>query len=168
VQKRAKARKRRRDRERQHKKREWKKMANDLDVREESLFAALDNGWTPVSALVTKLAGGRAWNAPDGRRISGPSLRVIVRRSLDRLVASGMIESKTEPGHNGFPTRSVRRRDLEATRFVPANTRTVTVAPQSNARNPREPGTSAPSEKVASKSKKKSPRYLRGERHILH
>jgi hypothetical protein len=167
VQERAKERRRGRNRERQRKKREQAKMANDLDVREESLLAALGNNWTPVSALVTKVAGGRAWRCPDGLSVSKPSLRRVVNRSLGRLVASGLIESRTEPGRTGFPTRFVRLRDLGATRFVTGDTGTGTVTPKSNARNARQMGTSTPSEKVAPKSEKKSPPILKREgRHI--
>jgi DNA-binding XRE family transcriptional regulator len=163
VQARAKERRRGRDRVRKHKKREQEKMANDLDVREESLIAVLGNAWTPVLALVTKLAGGRAWRGPDGRPVSKPSLRIVVHRSLDRLVASGLIESKTEPGHNGWPTRFVRLRDLEGTRFVTGNHGNGNSRPQVNARNARQMGTSAPSEKVPPRSEKKSPRILKRE-----
>ena len=116
VQERAKERRRGRDRVRKHRKREWIKMARDLDVREEALFVAIGTKWMPVSELAAKVAGGRAWNGPDGRPITKPSLRRIVGRSLDRLVASGLIESKTKPGRNGFPTRFIRRRGAQETR----------------------------------------------------
>jgi hypothetical protein len=116
VQQRAKERRRGRDRVRKHRKREWMKMAKDLDVREEALFVAIGTKWMPVSELVAKVAGGRAWNAPDGWPITEPSLRRIVGRSLDRLVASGLIESKTQPGRRGLPTRFIRRRGTQETR----------------------------------------------------
>ena len=60
------------DRERNRKRREIAKMAKDLDVREEALFMAIGTKWMPVSELAAKVAGGRAWNAPDGGPISGP------------------------------------------------------------------------------------------------
>jgi hypothetical protein len=157
VQERVKARRRGRDRERQRKKRERRKMANDLDVREESLFAALDNGWTPVSALVTKLAGGRAWRGPDGRPITEPSLRRIVGRSLDRLFARGLIESQKRLGQNGLPMRLVRLRDLEATLFVTGDNGDGDSRAQVNARNPPQQRTSAPPEKSPPGPKKVAP-----------
>jgi hypothetical protein len=116
VQERAKERRRGRDRVRKHRKREWMKMAKDLDVREEALFVAIATKWMPVSELAAKVAGGRAWRCPDGLPVSKPSLRRVVGRSLDRLVASGLIESKTKPGRNGFPTRFIRRRGTQETR----------------------------------------------------
>jgi hypothetical protein len=116
VQARAKQRRRGRDRVRKHRKREWMKMAKDLDVREEALFVAIGTKWTPVSELAAKVAGGRAWNAPDGGPISGPSLVVLVHRSVNKLVASGLIESKTQPHRKGFPTRFIRRRGTQETR----------------------------------------------------
>jgi hypothetical protein len=45
------------------------------------------------------------------------------------------------------------------------NTTTITVHPQGDARNARKHWTSAPSEKVASKSEKESPHLLRERRH---
>jgi hypothetical protein len=116
VQERVRERRRRRDRERNRKRREIAKMAKDLDVREEALFVVITSRWMPVSELTAKMAGGRAWNAPDGVPITGPSLLVLVHRSLDRLVASGLIESKTRPGRKGLPTRFIRLRDTQETR----------------------------------------------------
>jgi hypothetical protein len=142
------------NRERNREQRRRQEMATDLDVREETILAALNTTWTPVSVLATKLAGARAWRAPDGQPISGKSLREIVRRCAGRLVARGLIESRTEVGHNGFPTRFVRRRDLEATDFVAGNNSTATPRRHRRAGNGRRMGTSASSRNVVSKSQK--------------
>jgi hypothetical protein len=112
VQDRVYERKKARDRASQCRKRarnkEALKMAKDLDVREETLFVAVcskGKAWTSAMALTSKIEHARSFHAPDGWPIAGASLRTIVHRNLDRLAEQGLIESKTERGRHGFPTR---------------------------------------------------------------
>jgi hypothetical protein len=113
VQARVLERRRARNRANVRKSREEAKMANnlsaDLDVRNESLWLRTGAEWTDAPCLMRKAAGTRAWRKPNGRPITGAALRVVVHRALDELQAQGLIESKTEPGRNGLPTRLVRR-----------------------------------------------------------
>jgi hypothetical protein len=80
-----------------------KQLARDLDVREESVLVAIGTKWTPVSKVIDMVRGGRAWQA-----LVGSSLKVIMHRVLDKLVAQGLVESKIAVGTNCLPTRFVR------------------------------------------------------------
>jgi hypothetical protein len=165
IQERVKERKRARDRARNGKRREMAKMAKDLDVREEALFVTIGINWMLVSDLVAKVASGRAWCG-----ISEPSLSVLVRRNLDRLVARGLIESQKEPGFKGLPTRSVRKvpvnsgSDLEATHFCPREQREREQSPPDRMRKTRaNRALLRPRKKSLPSPKKESPADLNRE-----
>jgi len=153
VHQRRKARNRKRWRKKQRERYMAEQMSRDLDVREESIFVVLDNKWTPASALMAKVAGGRAWRAQHGPQITGPSLRVLVHKNLDRLLARGLIESKKHPGRNGLSERLVRRRD-------PKSNGNGNARRQTRRATPHQISTFSHSNKLASNKKTPRPRIL--------
>ena len=57
----------------------------DLDVRGEAVFAALDDDWRTIAQLAADLAGHRAFKRPDGRAMQPDSFRRVLRRELEHL-----------------------------------------------------------------------------------
>jgi hypothetical protein len=97
IQERRKERHRAADRERKRKRREALNMAKDLDERQESIWAAAPpGGWASIRELVTRVRGGRAWGT-----LKDNSLRRVVRRTVDRMAAKGLVETRFKTGSNG-------------------------------------------------------------------
>lgn len=67
-------------------------------------------GWVPVSRLVELAKRGRAFRRPDGQVLA--NLRDAVHRTVKRLVADGLVETKTVPGQRGS-VLIVRKVDLK-------------------------------------------------------
>jgi hypothetical protein len=89
---------------------------NDLDRREEDLFAALDHTWRSISDLMRDVGQHGAWRRPDGARPTADGLRQAMHRAANDLVRRGMIEQKIEQGAKAQNVRLVRRVFSAATR----------------------------------------------------
>ena len=81
---------------------------HDLDVRAEALYAALDAKWKSLPALATLIGKADAWRMPDGRLLTGNSLRQAMKRAADKLEPEHA-ESKFVKGRRGQPIRWLRR-----------------------------------------------------------
>jgi hypothetical protein len=141
IQQRRKERNRAANRERMRKRREAMEMAKDLDERQESIWAAAPpGGWVSIRELVTRLRSGRAWAA-----LNDNSLRRVVRRTVDRMAAKGLLETRFKTGTNG-PEMLLFRPERHP------DTRTVTAWRESYARKAREMRTTRVSQGMPSSS----------------
>jgi hypothetical protein len=126
----SKARKKEYDKERARKKREAHAMAKDLDIHEESLLVVLGRPWASVAHLADTLKGARAWRAPNGEPLGDETMRRLVRRSLSRLVGSGLAEGRKVVERSGFQTWQVRRADPQKSADTRARTSRKSIGPK--------------------------------------
>jgi hypothetical protein len=75
----------------------------DLSCRQQAVLDEIGGDEVAVPALVERLKRNRAF-----RGIAAPSLRIIVHRVLDQLIAIGLIGDYYAPGQKG-PVRNVQR-----------------------------------------------------------
>jgi hypothetical protein len=86
-------------------------ITNDVDLREEDLFAATDKRWRGISDLMRDIGNHKAWGG-----LTGDSLRRAMNRAATELVNKDMIEEKIEQDAKGKYVRLVRRVFSTATR----------------------------------------------------
>lgn len=77
-----------------------------LDVRGETIFAALDYDWITVTKLMTAVGALPVWRSVGGRMLTGTSLRRAINREISAL--GNKVETKIEAGPNGLPRRFIR------------------------------------------------------------
>lgn len=79
-------------------------ITNDVDLREEDLFAATDKKWRSISDLMRDIGKHKAWGG-----LTGDSLRRAMNRAASELANKEMIEEKIEQDVKGKYVRLVRR-----------------------------------------------------------
>jgi hypothetical protein len=129
-----------RNKRRRAKARAIRDVTADLDVRAEALSVALDGTWKSLPAIASVIGKGKAWRGPNGRLLTGNSLRQAFKRAADDLVNVGRAESTVDSGRRGQPVRFLRLlkgpRSHQTTLFCHRDTVTASVANPKNAKNP--------------------------------
>jgi hypothetical protein len=102
------------------KKRALREATRDLDVRAEALWVALTDQWQAMPTLAALIGKGEAWRGPDGKLVTGASLRRVMGRAADDIAGKhapgatraigSHAESEIRPGRRGQPVRWLRKR----------------------------------------------------------
>jgi hypothetical protein len=84
-------------------------MSVDLDDRKETLFIVIGQDWRSVAQIMVDVGHLPVWKMPDGKPLSGNSLRRVVNRQLSHLIEERQIERKSEAGPRGKQIGFFRR-----------------------------------------------------------
>jgi hypothetical protein len=112
-----------------------RELAGDLDCRDSAVLAVTTDRWRTIAELMRDLRRSPAFRAPDGKQLTGNSLRRAITRTLRVPALVLKVETRTTIEKHGRPALLIRRRTPE----IPVRLRGFVAGTLGQTQNPRVP-----------------------------